>query len=294
MITRVPAKDPWFFIIIIYMKVSIQGETGCFHEVAARQYFNYDAIEIVPCATFDHTIGSVLTGEAAYAVMAIENARSGSILQNYTLIRESGMKMLGEHNLRIIQNLMVLPGQTIDDIHEVRSHPIALAQCMDFLKLFPSWTLIESDDTAGSAKQVSENKLKGIAAIASSEAARIYGLEIIAPGIETYKQNYTRFLVVGPEERGNKKGNKVSICFSTGHKPGSLAKVLVKLAEKDINLSKIQSVPRFNGQWQYMFYCDLELPKDTNSDVIKRILRDHTTDLEILGVYYKGDMLYES
>ncbi|HBH84909.1 MAG: hypothetical protein A2X05_13495 [Bacteroidetes bacterium GWE2_41_25] len=276
------------------MKVSIQGEKGCFHEVAARQYFNYDKIEIVPCSTFDHTIGSVLAGEADYAVMAIENARSGSILQNYTLIRESGMKMLGEHNLRIIQNLMALPGQTIDSIHEVRSHPIALAQCMDFLKKYPSWTLMESDDTAGSAKQVSENKLKGIAAIASSEAARIYGLKIIAPGIETYKQNYTRFLVVGPEERGNKKGNKVSICFSTGHKPGSLAKVLVKLAEMEINLSKIQSVPRLNGEWQYMFYCDLELPKDTNSDVIKRVLRDHTSDLEILGVYYKGDMLYES
>ena len=276
------------------MKVSIQGETGCFHEVAARQYFNYDDVEIVPCSTFDLTIGSLLTGEADYAVMAIENARSGSILQNYTLIRESGMKMLGEHNLRIIQNLMALPGQTIADIHEVRSHPIALAQCMDFLKQYPFWTLIESDDTAGSAKQISENKLKGIAAIASSEAARIYDLEIIAPGIETYKQNYTRFLVVGPEDRGNKKGNKVSICFSTGHKPGSLAKVLVKLAEMEINLSKIQSVPRLNGDWQYMFYCDLELPKDTNSDVIKRVLRDHTRDLEILGVYYKGDMLYES
>jgi prephenate dehydratase len=276
------------------MKVSIQGETGCFHEVAARQYFNYDNIEIVPCSTFDLTLGCVLTGKADYAVMAIENARSGSILQNYTLIRESGMKMLGEHNLRIIQNLMALPGQTISGIHEVRSHPIALAQCMDFLKQFPDLILIESDDTAGSAKQISENKLKGIAAIASSVAARIYGLEIIAPGIETYKQNYTRFLVVGPEEMGNKKGNKVSICFSTGHKPGSLARVLVKLAEMEINLSKIQSVPRLSGEWQYMFYCDLELPKDTNSDVIKRVLRDHTSDLEILGVYYKGDMLYES
>ena len=276
------------------MKVAIQGETGCFHEVAARQYFSYDSIEIVPCSTFDLTLQTILTGEADYAVMAIENARSGSILQNYTLIRESGMKMLGEHNLRIVQNLMALPGQTISDIREVRSHPIALAQCMDFLKHYPSWMLIESDDTAGSAKQISEKKLNGVAAIASSEAARIYNLNILAYGIETYKQNYTRFLVVGHEEMGNKKGNKVSICFSTGHQPGSLAKVLVKLAEMEINLSKIQSVPRLNGDWQYMFYCDLELPRDTNSDVIQRVLRDHTSDLEILGVYYKGDMLYES
>jgi prephenate dehydratase len=276
------------------MKIAIQGETGCFHEVAARQYFNYDEIDIVPCSTFDLTIGTVLKGEADYAVMAIENARSGSILQNYTLIRESGMKMLGEHNLRIVQNLMALPGQSIDDIHEVRSHPIALAQCMDFLKHHPAWTLIESDDTAGSAKEISINNIKGVAAIASNEAARIYSLNVIAPGIETYKQNYTRFLVVGPEEMGNREGNKISICFSTGHKPGSLAKVLVILAEKEINLSKIQSVPRLNREWQYMFYCDLEMPKNVNPGVVARILRDHTSDLEILGVYYKGDMLYDS
>ena len=102
------------------------------------------------------------------------------------------------------------------------------------------------------------------------------------------------FLLLDREEQGNKKGNKVSICFSTGHKPGSLAKVLVKLAELEINLSKIQSVPRLNGEWEYMFYLDLELPKNTNSDVIKRILKNHTSNLEILGVYYKGDMLYES
>jgi prephenate dehydratase len=276
------------------MKVSIQGETGCFHEVAARQYFNYDEIEIVPCSTFDITLSKVLKGEADYAVMAIENARSGSILQNYTLIRESGMKMLGEHNLRIVQNLMALPGQSLEDIHEVRSHPIALAQCMDYLKHHPNWMLIESDDTAGSAKEIGENNLKGVAAIASSEAARIYGLDIIAPGIETYKQNYTRFLVVGREETGNKEGNKISICFSTGHKPGSLAKVLVKLAEKEINLTKIQSVPRMYGEWQYMFYCDLEMPKNVNAEIIRRILRDYTSDLEVLGVYYKGDMLYDS
>ena len=226
--------------------------------------------------------------------MAIENARSGSILYNYTLIRESGIKILGEHNLRIKQNLMALPDQQITDISEIRSHPIALAQCMTFLNQFPGVTLIESDDTAGSARQVSEYKLKGVAAIAPAIAAEIYGLKVLAEGIETYKQNYTRFLVVGSEDKGNKKGNKVSICFSTGHKPGSLAKILVKLAELEINLSKIQSVPRLNGEWEYMFYLDLELHKNTNSDVIRRVLEKHTSNLEILGVYFKGDMLYES
>jgi prephenate dehydratase len=276
------------------MKIAIQGEAGCFHEVAARQYFNYDVIEIVPCATFDLTLNTLTAGEADFAIMAIENARSGSILYNYTLIRESGMKILGEHNLRIRQNLMALHGQLITDIREIRSHPIALAQCMTFLNQFPGMTLIESDDTAGSARMISENKLIGVAAIASSNAAELYGLEILASGIETYKQNYTRFLVVGSEDKGNKKGNKVSICFSTGHKPGSLAAVLVKLAELEINLSKIQSVPRLNGEWEYMFYLDLELSKNTNSDVIKRVLEKYTSNLEVLGVYFKGDMLYES
>jgi prephenate dehydratase len=276
------------------MKVSIQGESGSFHEVAARQYFSYDDLEIVPCPTFDLTLNSVKAGEADFAVMAIENARSGSILYNYTLIRESGLKILGEHSLRIRQNLMALPGQQITDIREIRSHPIALAQCMTFLNQFPGMTLIEAEDTAGSARQISENRLNGVAAIASAISADIYGLDILAEGIETYKQNYTRFHIIGSEDKGNTKGNKVSICFSTGHKPGSLAKVLVKLAELQINLSKIQSVPRLNGDWEYMFYLDLELNKSTKSGVIQRVLTKYTSNLEILGVYFKGDMLYES
>ncbi|HZY25815.1 MAG TPA: prephenate dehydratase [Bacteroidales bacterium] len=276
------------------MKIAIQGEKGSFHEVAARQYFNYDEIEILACSTFDLELIMLKNGEADFAVMAIENARSGSILYNYTLIRESGMKILGEHNLRIKQNLMALPNQKISDIKEIRTHPIAIVQCMTFLNQYPGITLIESDDTAGSARQISELGLKGVATIAPTNAAELYGLEILAPGIETYKQNYTRFLVIGSEDKGNTRGNKVSICFSTGHKPGSLARVLVKLAELDINLSKIQSVPRLNGEWEYMFYVDLELNKNTKSDIIRRVLDKYTSNLEILGVYFKGDMLYES
>ncbi|MCE5345119.1 MAG: prephenate dehydratase [Bacteroidales bacterium] len=291
---RVPVRGPFLFNNRLKMKIAIQGEAGCFHEVAARQYFNYDTIEIVPCTTFDMTINTLKAGEADFAMMAIENARSGSILYNYTLIRESGMKILGEHNLRVVQNLMALKGQTINDIREIRSHPIALAQCMSYLNQFPGITLVESDDTAGSARIISQNQLKGVAAIGSSITAEIYGLEILASGIETYKKNYTRFLVVGNEAKGNRKGDKVSICFCTSHKPGSLATVLVKLAEMGINLSKIQSVPRLNGDWEYMFYLDLELNRKINSDVIKRVLDKYTNNLEILGVYFKGDMLYES
>lgn len=276
------------------MKISIQGEKGSFHEVAARHYFDNQAVDIVPCSTFDLTLMAVKEKEAEFAVMAIENARSGSILYNYSLIRESGMKIIGEINLRIRQNLMALPGQTIMAIREIRSHPIALSQCMSFLNHLRGVLLVESDDTAGSARQISESKLPGVAAIASAATAELYGLEILAPGIETYKKNYTRFLVLGEEKDANTDGNKVSICFSTGHKPGSLAAVLVRLAELDINLSKIQSVPRLNGEWEYLFYLDLELNPDHDIPLIKNILENFTTNLEILGIYNKGEHLYES
>jgi prephenate dehydratase len=276
------------------MKIAIQGEAGCFHDMAARQYFSNINIEIVPCSTFDTTLNTVIEGVADLAMMAIENARAGSILYNYTLIRESGLKILGEHNLRVKQNLMALPGQTISDIKEIRSHPIALSQCMAFLNKHPEMTLIESDDTAGSARIISENSLKGVAAIASSNAAELYGLEILVPGIETYKKNYTRFLVVGSKSKGNRNGNKASVCFSLSHQPGSLAKVLVKLAELEINLSKIQSVPKLNGGWEYIFYLDLELGQNSNIETIQDEINEYTTDLEVLGVYNKGDKLYES
>jgi prephenate dehydratase len=275
------------------MKIAIQGEAGCFHELAAQQYFTED-FEIVPCSTFDMTLNVVKEGVADFAIMAIENARAGSILYNYTLIRESGLKILGEHNLRVRQNLIALPGERISEIKEIRSHPIALSQCMAFLNKHPEITLIESDDTAGSARQIRENGLKGVAAIASSNAAKLYGLEILAPGIETYEMNYTRFLVIGSKSKGDRNGNKASVCFSLNHQPGSLAGVLVKLAEMNINLSKIQSVPRLNGGWEYMFYLDLELGKDSNLEMIQNELNEYTTDLEVLGIYNKGDKLYES
>jgi prephenate dehydratase len=276
------------------MKIAIQGEAGSFHEAAAREYFRKDTIDVIPCSTFDQTINAAKTGLADFAVMAIENARAGSILYNYTLIRESGLKILGELNLRIKQNLMALPGQIINDIREIRTHPIAISQCMTFLNQHQQILLVESYDTAGSAREISEKKLKGIGAIASSGAAMLYGLDIIAEGIETYKKNYTRFLVVGHKSMGNRNGNKTSVCFSVNHKPGSLASVLVKLGELGINLTKIQSVPRLNGGWEYMFYLDLEIPEGTNMELIENEIIEYSTDLEVLGVYTKGDKLYES
>jgi len=277
----------------VVKKIAIQGESGSFHEVAAKNYFGKD-ITIIPCATFDQTLAETKSGRADFAVMAIENARAGSILYNYSLLRESGLKILGEHDLRIRQNLMALPGQTLNDIREIRSHPIAFSQCMTFLNNHSGITLIETEDTAGSAREISEKKLKGVAAIASRTAAEIYGLEIVAEGIETYKENYTRFLIIGSRSKGLRNGNKASVCFSLNHKPGSLANVLVKLAELNINLSKIQSVPRLNGGWEYMFYLDLEIPENATMELIHGVLGDDTTDLEILGIYQKDETIYES
>ena len=165
---------------------------------------------------------------------------------------------------------------------------------MAYLNQHPEITLVESDDTAGSARNIRDKKLKGVAAIASTNAAELYGLEILEPGIETYKMNYTRFLIVGNKSKGNRDGNKASLCFSLNHSPGSLAGVLVRLAELRINLTKIQSVPKFNGGWEYMFYLDLELSPDANLQLVRNELHEFTSDLEVLGVYNKGDMLYES
>ena len=276
------------------IRVAIQGEKGSFHEVAANDYFRNERIILVPCSTFDETVNSVVQGKADYAVMAIENARAGSILYNYNLIRESRLKILGELRLRIRQNLMALPGTTIGSLSEIRSHPIALAQCMEFLNTLKGLTLIEADDTAGSARIISEQKLAATGTIASANAAEIYGLEILAEGIETYKKNYTKFHIIGNESAMPVVGDKASVCFATGHKPGSLARVLMILAEMDINLSKIQSVPRLNGNWEYMFYVDLEMSTVSNMDNIVRALEEHTMNLEILGIYNKDNNLYES
>lgn len=261
--------------------------------MAARQYFVNHDIEIIPFMTFDSTIESVYKKQSDAGIMAIENARSGSILYNYSLIRESGLRVLGEHSMRISQNLMAIPGQSLEDINEIWTHPVALSQCMEFLKRYPNITLVETDDTARSAKRISEEEIAGVAAIGSEFASQIYNLQILVSGIETYKKNYTRFLVIG-DQYSTREADKASVCFSLGHKPGSLAGLLTKLAALGINLTKIQSVPKPDSGWEYLFYLDLEFGKYNNIPDFIRILSENTNDLEILGLYKKGDRLYQS
>lgn len=271
-------------------RVAIQGFSGCFHEEAARKF--YDKLgcgvpQIVECATFDGLYQAMSEGRADAAVMAIENTISGGLLPNFDLLRRYPHRIKGEVYLPIRQNLMALPGQRIEDIREVHTHYMAINQTRAFFEKNAPWIrMIESEDTAGSAAEVARNGLSGVGAVASELAAELYGLEILAGGIETYKQNYTRFLilddaVVVPEA----KIRKASLCFTLFHKPGSLAHILTILSFYDMNLTRIQSLPIPGREWQYFFYADIKFDDCERYRQALSAIRPLIEDLDILGEY---------
>ncbi|HTL06946.1 MAG TPA: prephenate dehydratase [Chitinophagaceae bacterium] len=270
-------------------KVSIQGYEGSFHQVAAQQFFGKD-VTVLPCATFRDVVK--IAGnkkESDGGVMAIENSIAGSILPNYNLLKKSNLRIAGEIYLQIKQNLLVNPGVQLEDIREVHSHPIAIQQCFGFLDKY-DWKLIETEDTALSAKHVQQHRSKHIAAIASRLAAKLFNLHVIAPNIHTLKNNYTRFLILQRDDiRDAVEGaNKASVNFNTDHSRGSLARVLTRIADGGINLSKLQSFPIPGSDWQYSFHADMEFDSlDTFNTVIEEI-RPLTEELKIYGVYKKG------
>lgn len=270
-------------------KISIQGVKGCFHEEAARLFYNehgHIVPEIVECDTFEDLYKSMDRGEADAAVMAIENTVSGGLLPNFELLRRYDRKIRGEVFLRIRQNLMALPGQTLQDIKEVRTHYMAINQTREFFKDYPWIRLVESEDTAKSAAQVALDGLKGVGAVASELAAELYGLEILAPGIETYKQNFTRFLIFDDAlETDPAKVNKSSMCFTLPHTPGSLAHVLTILSFYGMNLTRIQSLPIPGQEWQYFFYVDIKFDDRTRYGQALAAVRPLMEDLTILGEY---------
>ena len=229
-------------------KVAIQGIAGSYHDIAAHNYFEGEEIEIIPCNTFRDVIATIKKDPSVLGLMAIENTIAGSLLQNHELIRESGLNIIGEYKLRISHSLVALPGTTIHDVTEVNSHPIALMQCGDFLDTIPHAKIVEKEDTALSARWIAENKLKGHAAICGKMAAQIYGLEVLAEGIETNKRNFTRFLAIADRWTADEilRGvdrDKSSLVFALPHTAGSLSKVLSVLSFYDMNLTKIQSPP---------------------------------------------------
>jgi len=271
-------------------RVAIQGGFGAFHEIAARNYFETDKVKIIPRNTFNDLFKSLKMRQADYGITAIENSVAGSILPNYTLLKESGKKIVGEIFLRIKQNLVALPGERLENIREVYSHPMAILQCQAFFDDYPQIKLIESLDTALSAKEIHEKKLKGKAAIASDLAARKYNLEIIAEEIETNKINYTRFLILSDngELLKSPENNKSSIYFSLSHNIGSLSKILSILSYYNMNLTKIQSMPIVGEEWAYHFYVDMIYDdRDLYRQVLDAI-RPFTGELGILGEYKKG------
>ena len=270
-------------------KISIQGFEGSFHQVAAQQFFGKD-VEIICCATFREVVKIAADkNKSDGGVMAIENSLAGSILPNYNLLQKSHLKIVGEIYLQIKQNLLVNPGVQLGDISEVHSHPMALLQCTDYLEKY-NWKLIETEDTALSAKHIHQHRSKHVAAVASKLAAQLYQLDIIAPNIHTLKNNYTRFLVLEtPESAKDINGaNKASVNFQTDHSKGSLAKVLTKISDGDINLSKLQSLPIPGSDWKYSFHADLEF---SNLEQFNKVIKDIqpiTEALRIYGVYKKG------
>ncbi|MCX7987624.1 MAG: prephenate dehydratase [Bacteroidales bacterium] len=277
-------------------KIAIQGGYGAFHEIAAKHYFENEEIEIVTANTFKDLFKSLRNNHADLGIMAIENSIAGSILPNYMLLLESNMKIIGEIYLRIKQNLAALPGTRIEDIEEVYSQPIALLQCQLFFDNYPHIKLVDSIDTALSAKEIAEKKLKNRGAICSKLAAQKYGLEIIAEGIETNKTNYTRFLILSDRigyHKMSKNLEKASLSFALKHETGSLSKVLSILSYYGINLTKIQSMPIPGKDWEYQFFVDVTFDDYVMYRQSLDAIRPFTSGLEIMGEYAKGKTVME-
>lgn len=273
--------------------IAIQGYEGCFHQIAAHAFFGSDSA-IQPCATFHDVVQSVCRGEVYAGVMAIENSIVGSILPNYALLHKSGVRIVGEVYIPIRQHLLVYPGVRECDIREVHSHPMALFQCQEFLAA-RSWNIVETVDTALSARHVREQQWRDKAVVAGSLAAELFQLEIAVADIHSVATNYTRFLVLQhvdclPSET---HGNKASLLFSINHTCGSIARVLSGIAACGANMSHLQSIPIPNAAWQYSFHIDIEFCSQEQWDAVLESLRITTNSFHLYGVYASGRTLQE-
>ena len=265
--------------------IGIQGIQGSFHHIVANEYYGNN-INIDEFQTFEMMSRHLAEGKSDASIMAIENSIAGSIIPNYALIDEYNLSIVGEYYLKISHNLLALENQSIDDIREVHSHPMALLQCRDFFKKHPKIKLVEDTDTAQSAKKIYTNNVKGIAAIASALASHLYSLDILAKNIQTIKNNQTRFVVL---ERSTPKSksvfNKASIKFELDHKRGSLATILNVLSDCKMNLTKIQSMPKIETPWRYSFFVDITFDSLDDYFKAKSIIEIMAKDFKVLGEY---------
>jgi len=279
-----------FFLTKMELKIAIQGIKGSFHHQVAQQYFQSE-VALDECMSFETLVKSLKEKKTDKGVMALENSIAGSIIPNYALIDYNNLHIIGEHYLDIHMNLMVLKGQKIEDIKEVHSHPIALLQCAVFFRDYPHIKLVESGDTAETARRIQQEKIKGIGAVAAPIAASLYDLEIIASGIHTVKSNKTRFVVVKTQNKELPKEeiNKASIKFELEDTPGSLATVLNVMNNCKLNLTKIQSMPIIETPFQYSFFVDVVFEKYKHYEKAKKVLEIMTTHFKVLGEYKRGD-----
>jgi prephenate dehydratase len=274
-------------------KVAIQGIKGSFHDIAAHQYFEGEQLELLCCDTFEQVFEAMRDDHDVIGLVAIENTIAGSLLHNYELLRDSRMQVIGEHKLRIKHSLLCLPDDSWESITEVNSHPVALMQCRQFLQQHRGLKIVEAEDTAGAARDISEQQLHGHAAICSVHAAKLYGMKVLEEGIETNKHNFTRFLVVSdplnaPYLCSPDTSNKASLVFSLPHNEGSLSQVLSIFSFYRINLTKIQSLPIIGREWEYMFYVDLTYDSYIRYRQSIDAIRPLTRQLSVLGEYREG------
>jgi len=267
-------------------KIAIQGIKGSNHHQVAMSYFGKD-IDLVPCLSFDALVARLLQKKADIGIMAIENSIAGSIIPNYALVYHNKLHIIGEYYLNIHHNLMTLNGVKLEDVKEVHSHPMALLQCKDFFKQYPDIKLVEDVDTAETAQRIQEQQLDTIAAIAPEVAAKLYNLEIIAPEIQTIKNNATRFIVVKTANNVIPKEviDKASLRFVTEHKRGSLAAVLNVMSDCNLSLTKIQSLPIIETPWKYAFFVDITFESYEHYAKAKALLEIMAEDFRVLGEY---------
>ena len=272
-------------------KVTIQGVAGCYHDAAARAYFHPQEIDTVPCDTFNSMFETLETDASLLGILAIENTIAGALLQNHELLRKSNLTIIGEYKMRISHVLAALKGQLIQELSEVNSHPMALMQCEQYLRKHPNLRIVEKTDTAGSAKDISENNLIGHAAVCGEFAANLYNLEILDKGIETNKRNFTRFLILADPlvaqelKPKDEELNKASIVFTLPHTQGALSKILTIFTFYDMNLSKIQSMPIIGREWEYRFYVDITFDSFVRYRQALDAVRPLLNDFKVLGEY---------
>lgn len=273
------------------LKIAIQGIQGSNHHQVVREYFGEEH-SLLECLTFHELVDQLLQKKADQGIMAIENSIAGSIIPNYALVYQNNLHIIGEHYLNIHHHLMALPGQTLGDIREVRSHPMALLQCREYLKTQSHIKMVEDFDTAETARQIQQNQWKGIAAIAPKVAAELYDLEILSSDIQTIKNNATRFIVIKTRNKvlPEEEINKASLRFITDHKRGSLATVLNVMSDCNLNLTKIQSLPIIETPWKYAFFVDVTFENYEHFAKAKSLLSIMSEDFKVLGEY-KNAML---